>query len=666
MAKIRKGGSLSSLKADEFNRHVDASDAYHRTKALSEGQPPAFATQDTNQIKVKNVSCGNRRAGEILEVCSDVLAEVNRQSLWFSAAAPAGQNCFGILLHPLEENEIGPVQISGATAALVNVTSLAHMRASVSPGEPVLQSTSSASAPVRLIHAPLATGEQLLCVLIEAPCQSSGVAPTTTTTTTTPVPVCDGRCRWIWDEAGQKWTLDNDGCNPTTPEPTTTGEPTTTEEPTTTDEPATTTTPAPQSCGCPTSTTTTSEPTTTTPGPDCKCTYPLFCGTEDGDCTHTGCTTGDVNPQIPCTTTTTTSTTTSTTTTTNEPTTTPDCNTTTTADPGTPPPPCTLGCDWVVLFGSWRKVSSDCTIDCPCPAPSGAAEECDTAHTPCVQQPPPPTTQPPPPSCTGNCVFWWTFFGWIKTSDGCHGVRTACFCRPPSSDGTVCGPYTVGCESPPSEPTTTLPPPVTTTQHPCYTTTGAPTTTIAPTTTSTTTTTPAPCQRSCTWRWNSSSEEWDLDDDPCTGDCPCSSPPFDGAGDCDEVAQTPCQMQSTTTSTTTTTTSTTTTTTTTSTTTTSTTPCPIYQIFCGGVEPHCVQIFLECGEMTCEECLEGVCEEDPFNCPYFDNLPACNTAKDAYCASQPTTTDAPTTSPPTTTEEPPPPTTGDPPTTPPP
>ena len=394
-------------------------------------------------------------------------------------------------------------------------------------------------------------------------------------TTTTPAPACTGECKWTWVAASNAWTLTTDGCEVTTTTTTTT----------TTSDPSTTTTVNP----CCTSTT-----TTTTANP-CQCTYPRFCGTSDGDCTYTFCSTSEIpEPPIACTTTTSTTSTT---------TTTCDCNTTTTT---VAPAGCADGCDWAWLPNSggsfsWNLVTNGCTsVDCYCPQPDDTPAECSYLHTDCVQ-----TTTTARPPCAGVCIFWWTGGGWVATEVSCNTSSLHCYCLPPTVDGNECAPILMPCGSPSGDVETTT----TTTQAPCascYT---------SSTTTSTTTT--GPCQSNCTWRWSESGNAWSLIANPCNPSCSCRQPAIDGHDDC-EVTQTPCRSGTTTTSSTTTTTTTTTTstttttttTTTTSTTTSTTTTCPPAGApgTCEGSPDLtcCVYVCTETGwEMTTNNCAGG-------------------------------------------------------------
>ena len=342
---------------------------------------------------------------------------------------------------------------------------------------------------------------------------------------------CSGFCLWTWSEVSETWIPDtgNSGaCG--TPDTTTTVDP------------------CAQGGGgncecCPpiseytnNSTTTTATPTTTTLDPDsysCKCAYPTYCGSIDGEQTVTGCTTEvvDNSPDLSCTPTTTTV----------EPptTTTCDCNTTTTVAN------CSGGCEWAAvpnhlggLSYHWQMVSNSCATNCPCYPPE-ATPDCGLANvtTQCANVPAPDPPRPDTP-CMGNCQFVWSDdaspAGWVLTNESCaggswnlNGVFDDCYCSYPSWTGSDCEVATVACSRPPSNTTSGDP------CSPCYPPT---TTTPGPTTTTTSTTTCDPCSicayptNGCTYVWSSECEQWQLVDDGCAS-CANSCPSVKARGE---------------------------------------------------------------------------------------------------------------------------------------
>lgn len=355
-----------------------------------------------------------------------------------------------------------------------------------------------------------------------------GGSTTTTTTVAPEVPLpglCEGLCKWLWNEVDNRWYIEEDNCSPntsTTPDPSTS---TSTTSTTLCPCPATSTTAGPTT----TTTTTTLEPTTTTTtAKPCQCIYPSFCGSEDGECTYTYCSSFTIDPPSEC-----------------DPnyppgttTTTCDCNTTTTNSPDE-------NCLYVCINGQWilhqnNSPDGECF---PPDKPCNAANNCESTGG----QADFPTPPEPPGSCPGSCDYAWvpTLATWIKISHECDG--SACDCVPPSEPGVdtdechtisqPCGlqsPYgggggddEGGGGGPTPRPTTTL--------APCW--------NCGSSTTSSTTTTEAPECNYCQYKWNGTS--WVRQVDKCYP-CSCQYPSSDGLDTC-QVIRTPCGATSTTT-----------------------------------------------------------------------------------------------------------------------
>lgn len=331
---------------------------------------------------------------------------------------------------------------------------------------------------------------------------------TTTTSTTTTFAPCVGRCKWIWVSLSATigdgyWNLVLDNCENEGSLPTTTTT-------------STTTTP----CDCPGDATqfTTTTTTSTTTTADCYCSYPLYCGESNGECTYTHCIRGINDPQISCTSTSTT--------------TTCDCSTTTTT---TPPGNCPEdGCTWRWLpedgIWAWRLIDNQCSSGCPCSEPSvDPAEVCDDVTTDCT--PPSPT---PPPSCSGSCTWLWLGDHWRRLNRGCitNLEDDECQCAYPSHFGTaLCELDETPCQRLDNgDPCAG-----------CYTT----------TTTTTTSTSTTGCEGQCRYSWNVGRGAWTLTSTTCSQQCPCGAPSYVGQEDC-EIAFVPCGEITTTTSTTTT------------------------------------------------------------------------------------------------------------------
>jgi hypothetical protein len=87
--KVKPGDG--SLPSGEFNRHVDASDAYHDAKARGETRGGRWGSSDTNIVKVKNSSGAARSRGQILEFTGFALTDLAERKLWFTGGSPTSQ-----------------------------------------------------------------------------------------------------------------------------------------------------------------------------------------------------------------------------------------------------------------------------------------------------------------------------------------------------------------------------------------------------------------------------------------------------------------------------------------------------------------------------------------------------------------------------------------------
>lgn len=168
--RLQPGDPLEAIQAAEWNRHVDSSDAYHRTKALGEIlPPPTSGGRDSNFVKVKNNSGGMRRTGEILEFTGLVFTDLTGAVPlpWMTGGSPTLVNSFGVLMRRMESGSdvIDDCQIAGVNyQTLVNVTDADHKYARVDAATYVLQS--AAIGPARIIFKPTGTGEKLCVVLL--------------------------------------------------------------------------------------------------------------------------------------------------------------------------------------------------------------------------------------------------------------------------------------------------------------------------------------------------------------------------------------------------------------------------------------------------------------------------------------------------------------------
>jgi hypothetical protein len=165
MAKLKEGDSLTALSAREFNRHVDASDAWHRSHAL--GQPRHLSGEaplPTDVVKVQVTA--NLLRGSAVGFGDSLFDSLDPNYLWFPYAAPDPAEPFGILRRATPESEFGDAQVAGVCIALVDVLDTVHQCARVAASGNVLESAST--GPARLLRPATETGEQELVVLLGA------------------------------------------------------------------------------------------------------------------------------------------------------------------------------------------------------------------------------------------------------------------------------------------------------------------------------------------------------------------------------------------------------------------------------------------------------------------------------------------------------------------
>ena len=364
-------------------------------------------------------------------------------------------------------------------------------------------------------------------------CPSGLTAPDTTTTpnpSNVAIAPCSGTCKWVWSAPATQWSLSSNACGTTT---------TTTPNPASTTTSSTTTTFNPVPCElCNSTTTSTSTSTTTTPAP-CNCTYPLYCGSSDGECTHTGCSNLANFGQSSCPTSTSS--------------TTPGPTTTTTSGP------CNTCCNWGYVpdgagSGQWILVSNNCPSICPgCTAPVAVSVGCTFICISGGGGGSGGTTTTTCSPCFGNCSFvsvqiqnascglsdQWGWSPQFLCGSGAEVSDCAVFCQcvPPSiAAPAYCSTIYTACAKQVPLPSGT-------------------------TSTTGTSTTPGPCS-ACKWAWNGT--VWNVTINNCSP-CSCQYPAYNGTDASCETAWTPCGFLITTTSTTpgSTTTSTSTSTTTT-------------------------------------------------------------------------------------------------------
>src|SRR5574343_131164 len=96
------------VKAGEYNAAMEAGQWFSQQKQLGESQSGIVGGVNPCVVKVKNDSGGNLAAGTVVELSSSLLTTLDRQHLWLSGIARAGNDPgFGVLIEPIKSGEIG-------------------------------------------------------------------------------------------------------------------------------------------------------------------------------------------------------------------------------------------------------------------------------------------------------------------------------------------------------------------------------------------------------------------------------------------------------------------------------------------------------------------------------------------------------------------------------
>lgn len=158
MAKANKTDSY--IPWQQWQRHDDAAEAYHRTLARGDAGGLVQPSRDSNIVQVQNNSGADRAKGHVLEFTGYYLAEAKMATGygWLVGGSPSLANDFGILLQPIKSGKLGDCQLAGSCYALVNVNDADDRYARVTASTYVLQS--AAVGPVRIVHKPSGTGEK--------------------------------------------------------------------------------------------------------------------------------------------------------------------------------------------------------------------------------------------------------------------------------------------------------------------------------------------------------------------------------------------------------------------------------------------------------------------------------------------------------------------------
>lgn len=167
MARQRaQAGSPLRISAGDYNDAVDAGQWFAQQQALGRGGSPLSVPVNPCVVRVRNDSGGDLTAGSVVEIGAATVT-VQRQYLWFSAAARSGNDPFcGVLLESIPDGKYGDCQISGVCMADIDVVDADNTHARVVPGSTQLKGDFGGWA--RIVYKPSGTGVKSCVVLLGA------------------------------------------------------------------------------------------------------------------------------------------------------------------------------------------------------------------------------------------------------------------------------------------------------------------------------------------------------------------------------------------------------------------------------------------------------------------------------------------------------------------
>jgi hypothetical protein len=167
MEKKRPGQPWKPPKAADHNAIALAADFSNRGGQNVGGEVVANWLSTGTVVNVKNVSGSDQRRGDVLALNGDkLLTDVDRQHPWFegdklsSTSAVYRNAILVVCIDPIPDDKIGPAQLAGVGAVLVNVQETWHRRAYPVAGQDVLRT--GLFGPFELMHTPTGTGEKLV------------------------------------------------------------------------------------------------------------------------------------------------------------------------------------------------------------------------------------------------------------------------------------------------------------------------------------------------------------------------------------------------------------------------------------------------------------------------------------------------------------------------
>ena len=152
------------IKAGEYNAAMEAGQWFSQQRQFGSGSSGVFAGINPCVVMVENVTGGDLLAGAVLELGASLVTTIDKHHIWLSADDRAGDGVCGVLLSALENEKLGPMQISGVCLAPVNIIDADNTHARVEVGSSVFKGDFGGYA--RILYKPSGTGVKDCVVLL--------------------------------------------------------------------------------------------------------------------------------------------------------------------------------------------------------------------------------------------------------------------------------------------------------------------------------------------------------------------------------------------------------------------------------------------------------------------------------------------------------------------
>lgn len=141
----------------------DAAEDYRRRR-IADNQRPRDAATSLSQVKIRNDSGADRDAGDALELGEHLYTTMERRGLAFAADLRAASGCYGVLVEPIRDGDIGWAQLAGVVIASVDIQNANHTHAYLPVSNDTLKSNFGGTC--KILHKPSGTGVKTCVVAL--------------------------------------------------------------------------------------------------------------------------------------------------------------------------------------------------------------------------------------------------------------------------------------------------------------------------------------------------------------------------------------------------------------------------------------------------------------------------------------------------------------------